>query len=117
MSVRNLPTAYQLETSILRDIHRSFEVEHWDYITNRLATTGLPMGAIAPPPRVHAAILWLAKGEVAAFDTALAEACSDWRRTLAAAGLANQNWKKVLEKRRIDCLHWALVTSGKPRSG
>ena len=62
MSVRNLPAAYQLEASILKEIQRSFAAEHRDYVTTKLANTGLPMGAVAPPPRVHAAILWLAKG-------------------------------------------------------
>ncbi|MEO8224373.1 MAG: hypothetical protein ABI661_06170 [Gammaproteobacteria bacterium] len=106
MSVRNLPAAYQLEAAILKEIARSFALEHRDYVTTKLANTGLPMGAVAPPPRVHAAILWLAKGNLAAFDEALAGACGDWRDTLVAAGLANQNWKLVLDKRGVDCTSW-----------
>jgi hypothetical protein len=109
MGVRNLPAAYQLEASILNEIRRSFAPEHRDYVTARLANTGLPMGAVAPPPRVHAAILLLAKGDLAKFDEALADACADWRETLAAAGLANQNWKTVLARRGIDCSGWPLA--------
>lgn len=106
MTVRNLPAAYQLEASILKEIQRSFAAGHRDYVTTRLATTGLPMGAVAPPPRVHAAILLLAAGDVTKFDAALATACTDWRDTLVAAGLANQNWKAVLAKKGIDTAGW-----------
>lgn len=106
MTVRNLPAAYQLETSILREIERSFAVGDRDYVTAKLANTGLPMGAVAPPPRVHAAILLIARGDRARFDEALATACMDWRNTLAAAGLAGQGWKHELSKRGIDCAGW-----------
>jgi crotonobetainyl-CoA:carnitine CoA-transferase CaiB-like acyl-CoA transferase len=106
MGIRTHNSAYQLEASILKEIQRSFAAEHRDYVTTKLASTGLPMGAVAPPPRVHAAILFLAKGDVARFDDALAQACGDWRDTLSAAGLANQNWKVVLQKRGIDCSAW-----------
>ncbi len=112
MSVRNLPAAYQLEASILKEIERSFATEHRDYVITKLANTGLPMGAVAPPPRVHAAILWLAKGNLVTFDEVLAGACSDWRDTLVAAGLANQSWKLVLENRGIDCSRWPAGPAG-----
>ena len=112
MSVRNLPAAYQLEASILNEIERSFAAEHRDYVTTKLSNTGLPMGAVAPPPRVHAAILWLAKGNLATFDEVLAGACVDWRDTLAAAGLASQSWKLVLDKRGIDCSKWPVGPDG-----
>lgn len=112
MNIRNLPAAYQLEVSILNEIQRSFAPEHRDYVTTKLANTGLPMGAVAPPPRVHAAILWLAKGNVAKFDELLAGACVDWRDTLVAAALANQNWKLVLDKRGIDCSTWPAGHAG-----
>ena len=112
MSVRNLPAAYQLEISILKEIERGFATEHRDYVITKLSTTGLPMGAVAPPPRVHAAILWLAKGDLMKFDEALAGACADWRDTLAAAGLNNQSWKLVLEKRGIDCSKWPVGPAG-----
>ncbi len=112
VNIRNLPAAYQLEASILREIQRSFAPEHRDHVTAKFANTGLPMGAVAPPPRVHAAILWLAKGDVSKFDQLLAAACADWRDTLAAAGLANQNWKLVLAKRGIDCEGWSSGPAG-----
>jgi len=101
-----VPVCYQLEASILDEVRRSFSAEHRDYVTTKLANTGLPLGAVAPPPRVHAAILWLARGDRRRFDDALAGACANWRDTLVAAGLANQNWKLVLDKRGIDCASW-----------
>ncbi|MCE7903874.1 MAG: hypothetical protein DYH20_14855 [Gammaproteobacteria bacterium PRO9] len=112
MAIRNLPSAYQLETSIIREITRSFDAGDRDHVTAKLANTGLPMGAVAPPPRVHAAILWLARGDRKKFDEALATACIDWRDTLAAAGLAGQNWKLELARRGIDCDGWSAGRSG-----
>lgn len=112
MSVRVRPAPYVLESAILKEIQRSFAAGDRDYVSARLANTGLPLGAVAPPPRVHAAILWLAKGDRAKFDEALAGASADWRDTLAAAGLANQNWKLVLGKRGIDCSSWPAGPSG-----
>ncbi|MDH4021839.1 MAG: hypothetical protein OEW88_08315 [Gammaproteobacteria bacterium] len=102
----NPPAAYTLEASIVKEIERSFAAADRDYISAKLANTGLPMGAVAPPPRVHAAILWLARGNRAKFDEVLAGACADWRDTLVAAGLASQNWKLVLDRRGIECEHW-----------
>jgi len=107
-----VPVCYQLEASILSEVERSFSAEHRDYVATRLANTGLPLGAVAPPPRVHAAILWLAKGDRGKFDEALAGACANWRDTLVAAGLASQNWKLVLGKRGIDCAGWPAGPSG-----
>jgi hypothetical protein len=104
--------AYTLEPSVLKEVERSFAPEHREHVIRQLAATGLPMGAVAPPPRVHAAILWLARGDVSRFDAALAGACVDWRDTLAAAGLANQNWKHVLRQRGIDCSSWPLGPQG-----
>jgi hypothetical protein len=109
--VRPVPVRHQLEASILNAIQRSFAAGDRDYISTKLLNTGLPMGAVAPLPRVHAAILWLAKGDRAKFDEVLAGACADWRDTLVAAGLANQNWKLVLDKRGIDCEGWPAGTS------
>jgi hypothetical protein len=53
-----------------------------------------------------------AKGNLAKFDEVLAGACADWRDTLSAAGLANQNWKLVLDKRGIDCTGWPAGPAG-----
>jgi hypothetical protein len=104
-----------LEASIVKEIQRSFAAGDREYVTAKLASTGLPMGAVAPPPRVHAAILILANGERARFDDALAVACADWRDTLVAAGLANQNWKLVLAKRGIECDGWPAGSAGPAR--
>ena len=112
MSVGKPSASYVLEASIVKEIQRSFAAADRDYVSAKLANTGLPMGAVAPPPRVHAAILWLAKGDRAKFDDVLASACADWRDTLVAAGLANQNWKLVLDKRGIDCESWPAGPSG-----
>lgn len=112
MSARTPPAASPLAASIVREIQRTFAAADRDYVAAKLASTGLPMGAVAPPPRVHAAILWLAKGDRAKFDEALAGACTDWRDTLVAAGLANQNWKLVLDKRGIECGDWPTGPKG-----
>lgn len=112
MSNRTQAAPYTLEASIVKEIQRSFAAGDRDYVGTQLASTGLPMGAVAPPPRVHAAILGLARGDRAKFDEVLAGACADWRDTLVAAGLANQNWKLVLDKRGIDCTDWPAGPAG-----
>jgi len=112
MNSRNPAVAYTLEASIVKEIQRSFAAGDRDYVSEKLASTGLPMGAVAPPPRVHAGILFLAKGNRAKFDEVLSSACADWRDTLVAAGLANQNWKLVLDKRGIDTSTWPAGPSG-----
>ena len=59
-----------------------------------------------PPPRVHAAVLWLAQGDIERFDRELNGACMDWRDTLVAAGLENEDWREVLSERGFDCSDW-----------
>ena len=87
---------YILKASVEREIERTFAPEHVDYVKRRLSDQDLPMDRSAPPPRVHAAVLWLARGDVKRFDFELEGACSDWRDTLHAAGLASEDWKRVL---------------------
>ena len=97
---------YILKASVEREIERTFAPEHVDYVKRRLSDQDLPMDRSAPPPRVHAAVLWLARGDVKRFDFELEGACSDWRDTLHAAGLASEDWKRVLTQRGVDCHDW-----------
>ena len=98
--------AYTLTPSVQREIERTFAPEHVDYVRSRLAEQELPMGRSAPPPRVHVAVIWLSKGDIKRFDTELEGACCDWRDTLVSADLADEDWKRVLTHRGIDCEDW-----------
>lgn len=51
-------------------------------------------------------MLWLAQGDIKRFDYELEGTCADWRDTLMAAGLANENWRTVLTQKGIDCHDW-----------
>lgn len=97
---------YVLQPSVEREIERTFAPEHVEYVKRRLRERELPWDRSAPPPRVHVAVLWLAKGDVKRFDYELEGACADWRDTLMAAGLASGDWKSVLTQRGIDCNDW-----------
>lgn len=46
--------------------------------------------------RVQLAILKLADGSLALFEKWLGEACTDWRDVLVAAGMAHDDWPRVL---------------------
>jgi len=98
--------SYVLKPSVEREIERTFAAEHVDYVKRRLSERELPMDRSAPPPRVHVAVVWLARGDVQRFDHELEGACFDWRDTLVAAGLANEDWRAVLTRRGIDCQDW-----------
>ncbi len=98
--------AYVLRGSIERAIEKMFDVAQVDYVSERLRMAKLPLDLGAPPPRVHAAVLWLAQGDLDRFDRALGDACIDWRDTLVAAGLANDDWRDLLIQRGIDCTDW-----------
>ncbi|MFQ5989283.1 MAG: hypothetical protein ACE5K9_05145 [Candidatus Methylomirabilales bacterium] len=48
--------------------------------------------------RVQLAVLKLANGSLSAFEQWLREACVDWRDVLVAAGMAHENWLRVLRE-------------------
>ena len=98
--------AYTIAPAVQREIERWFPPEQVDYIRSRLAERPLPMDQSAPPPRVHIAVIWLSQGDLKRFDYELEGACSDWRDTLVAAGLANEDWREVLAQKGIDCHDW-----------
>ena len=97
---------YILKESVHREIERLFDPDHVEDVRSQLASQDLPMERSAPPARVHAAILWLSKGDLKKFRDELNGARCDWRDTLVSAGLANEDWKDVLALRGIDCSDW-----------
>lgn len=98
--------AYKLKPSVLSEIERTFAPEHVGQVLEQLAARELPMERSAPAPRVHVAILWLAKGDLKRFKYELEGACCDWRDTLVAAGLANEDWRIILASKGIECADW-----------
>ena len=83
-----------------------FDAETAEYVMERLREAELPLDRGAPPPRVHAAVLWLSQGDLDRFDRELDGACMDWRDTLVVAGLAYDDWREVLTDRGFDCHDW-----------
>ena len=98
--------AYTIDPGVRREAEKLFAEEDLAYVLKQLAETELTWEEIAPPPRVHVAVLWLSKGDRKRFDYALAGATYDWRDTLMEAGLANEGWREVLKGRGIDCEGW-----------
>jgi len=49
--------------------------------------------------RLQAAVVFLAAGDVAKLRDAIALSQLDWRDVLVAAGLADENWRSVLDAR------------------
>jgi hypothetical protein len=66
------------------------------------------LGSLSEPPaeqswaelreRVQMAALLLSGGDLAQLDTALARGAADWRNLLTGAGLADSDWRAVLER-------------------
>jgi hypothetical protein len=48
--------------------------------------------------RVQLAVLKLADTSLSAFEKWLQEACVDWRDVLVAAGMAHEDWQRVLRE-------------------
>jgi hypothetical protein len=92
---------YPLAHSVRREAARLFPADQADAVLDQLASTELPLGGDWPE-RVHLAILHLAQGDMHRFKHELAGARLDWRDTLVAAGLGNENWRDVLRGRGIE---------------
>lgn len=57
----------------------------------------LPVPPQVDPERVHAAVLISAKGNPSLFEDALEHAHVDWRDLLDRAGLADSEWRGVID--------------------
>lgn len=100
------PMIYQLEPSVRDEIARLFNAADVEYVVSKLQSTKLTWESSAPPPRVHIAILWQSKGDLKQFDSAIREACSDWRNTLIWNGLGDDDWHQVLGDAGVECSGW-----------
>jgi hypothetical protein len=80
---------------------RSFAPAQADEVIAALDATDLPLGSMRAD-RVQLAILLLARGDLPAFRAALQEARQDWRDTLVAAGLADEDWPAILRQHGIE---------------
>jgi hypothetical protein len=93
---------YDLDPAVIAEAKKHFAADDLAHVLTKLKNTPLPLDRGGPPPRIHLAVLWLAKGDRARFDRELEGAACDWRDTLVAAGLANEDWPKILATRGID---------------
>ena len=103
---------YVITPGVEAEIARSFEAEDFEYVRTKLAETELTWHESGPAPRIHIAVIWLARGDRKRFDYALEGATYDWRDTLVEAGLANADWPDILRKRGIDMTGIDLSGSG-----
>jgi len=98
--------SYKLEDSVIREVEKTFPPELVGAVCKRLEETELPMERSAPPPRVHIAVIWLSKGDLEKFNYELDGAACDWRDTLVAAGLAGEDWRDILQAKKIESGSW-----------
>ncbi len=85
-------------TELVRQQARKyFSPEDAALVLDEFEPTGLPL-INNNGERVHLAVLYLSKGRLALFDETWSLAKIDWRDTLVAAGLANEDWPEVLRQ-------------------
>lgn len=92
---------YLVANSVRLEATRLFPATQVDAVLDQLASTELPLAGDWPE-RIHLAILHLSRGDMHRFKHQLADARIDWRDTLVADGLANEDWREVLRGRRIE---------------
>jgi hypothetical protein len=82
---------------VQRDFAESEGDADADAVVARLASLDLPLAAGDTAERVQAALVLLAGGSWKRFEAAVAQAETDWRDTLVAAGLADGDWPARVE--------------------
>jgi len=89
-------------TALVRQqAHRFFGPAQADDVIAALDGTKLPLIA-NNGERVLLGILLLSRGDMQKFRAVLEQARVDWRDTLVAAGLADEDWPAVLRKNGIE---------------
>jgi hypothetical protein len=86
-----------------QQVHRFFASAQADEVIAALDRSDLSLG-LGSADRVHFAILLLSEGDMQRFRVALSQATQDWRDTLVAAGLADDDWPAVLRQKGIEVL-------------
>jgi hypothetical protein len=86
---------------VLNQVHRLFGPSRAAEVVTALDQADLSLG-LTNPDRVQLAILLLSHGDMDRFRDALRTARQDWRDTLIAAGLADDDWSEVLLRQGID---------------
>ena len=86
---------------VRRYAHRCFDSAQADDVIAALDAADLSLGMMGPD-RVHFAILLLSRGDIQRFREALRQAKLDWRDTLVAAQLAQDDWPLVLRRQGIE---------------
>jgi hypothetical protein len=95
-------TAHMTTTSLVRQqSRRFFGASQADDVIAAFDATELPLIA-NNGERVFLAILLLSRGDMQRFRMELQQARIDWRDTLVAAGLANEDWPSVLRQEGIE---------------
>ncbi len=97
--------AYIISDLVKQQVRKLFAPDEADLVISELETTRIPLVADGTAPeRIHLAILYLSDGDLREFDQTLNKGRMDFRDTLVAAGLANEDWPAVLRSRGIDLI-------------
>ena len=86
---------------VRKQAHRIFGTAQADDVIAALDSTDLSLGLMGAD-RVHLAILLLSRGDTQRFRDVLRQARQDWRDTLVAADLADDDWSSVLRQQGIE---------------
>ena len=86
---------------VRQQTHRFFAPAQADDVIAALDTSDFSLG-FTSPDRVHLAILLISRGDMQRFRAAVHQAKQDWRDTLVAAGLADEDWPAVLRQEGIE---------------
>jgi hypothetical protein len=84
-----------LGPTVIQALAWKFDAATAKHLTEKFAAASLPL-INREGDRVFLAIILLSKGDARRALRELAEAEKDWRDTLCAAGLENENWREVL---------------------
>lgn len=94
--------AYIVTDLVRQQARKMFAPDEADLVISELETTRIPLVADGTAPeRIHLAVLFVADGDLRQFDQTLNRGRMDFRDTLVAAGLANEDWPAVLRSRGI----------------
>ena len=84
-------------------LKKSFDKKYVPILVNKLENTEFPLIS-NHTERVHLSIIIASQGDVEKFHQYLKLSTIDWRDTLVSAGLADENWRDVLEDKGFSVL-------------
>jgi hypothetical protein len=91
-----------LNPAVICEVTKRFQAQDARIMLQMLDAASLPLleaeSRALDRARVQLAAIKEARGDLGRFKKALDLACIDWRDLLMATGLADENWRAVLER-------------------